>query len=87
VVPGRRLRLTGDELVPGVQVSGTVTVTGSGENMIVSAALRVQAPGVPAVRVTGSWRSYGGSAQAAVTITGGTGTATGSTPAPEGVPY
>ena len=73
--------------MPGVKVSGTVTVTGSGENMIVTAVLRARAPGLAAARVTGSWRLYGGSARAAVTVTGGSGTAAGSMPAPEGVPY
>jgi pimeloyl-ACP methyl ester carboxylesterase len=86
-VNGQRLRLADDELVPGVKVSGSVTVTGSGENMIVTAVLRAQAVGVAAAAVTGSWRLYGGSARAAVTITSGSGTAAGSMPAPEGVPY
>jgi hypothetical protein len=70
-----------------VKVSGSVTVTGSGENVIVTAVLRAQAAGLAPARVTGSWRLYGGSARAAVTIISGSGTAAGSMPAPEGVPY
>jgi hypothetical protein len=86
-VNGQRLTLTGDELVPGVKVSGSVTVTGSGENMIVTAVLRAEAARLATARVTGSWPLYGGSARAAVTITSGSATAAGSMPAPEGVPY
>jgi pimeloyl-ACP methyl ester carboxylesterase len=84
---GHRLALAGDELVPGVKVTGTVTVSGSGEHTAVTAVLRAQAPGVARITVTGSWRLYGGQARAAVTLSSGPGTATGSMPAPEGVPY
>jgi TAP-like protein len=84
---GHRLVLAGDELVPGVKVSGTVTVRGSGARTTVTAVLRARAPGVPGTAVTGSWRQYGGQARAFVTLPAGRGTATGSMPAPEGVPY
>lgn len=84
---GRRLVLAGDELVPGVKVSGTVTVSGSGERTEVSTVLHARAPGVAGATVTGSWRLYGGRARAAVTLSDGRGTTTGSVPAPEGVPY
>jgi hypothetical protein len=70
-----------------VKVSGTVTVRGSGARTTVTAVLRARAPGVPGTAVTGSWRLYGGRASASVTLSAGRGTATGSMPAPEGVPY
>ncbi|MBV9092302.1 MAG: hypothetical protein JO132_00250 [Streptosporangiaceae bacterium] len=73
--------------MPGVTVSGTVTVTGTGETEQVTAVLRAQAPGLPATTVDGSWRLYGGTAQAAVTVSNSTGRASGSMPAPQGVPY
>jgi pimeloyl-ACP methyl ester carboxylesterase len=100
---GDRLSLAGDELVPGVKVTGTLTITGSGEDTNVSVVLSAQSAGLPAARVTGSWPLYGGSAKAAVTVlnaasgstlnaasgstNAGAGTVTGSMPAPEGVPY
>jgi pimeloyl-ACP methyl ester carboxylesterase len=84
---GHQLTLDGDELVPGVKVTGTLTVNGTGENMTVAVLLTARAAGLAAARVTGSWRLYGGAARAAVTVTGGAGSATGSMPAPEGVPY
>jgi pimeloyl-ACP methyl ester carboxylesterase len=84
---GHQLTLDGDEFVPGVKVSGTLTVNGTGENMTVAVVLRGWAAGLRTTRVTGSWRLYGGAARAALTLTGGAGSATGSTPAPEGVTY
>ena len=75
---GNQLTLTGDELVPGVRVSGTVTMGAT----TVTADLSVRADGT-ATSLTGSWPLYGGSAAAAVTFTGGS----GSTQAPEGVPF
>jgi pimeloyl-ACP methyl ester carboxylesterase len=84
---GNRLKLAADELVPGVRVSGTVTITGRQEDSVVTAVLRATAGGLPGIRVTGSWRLYGSAARAAVTISAGRRTATGSMPAPEGVPY
>ena len=76
---GDQLTLTNDELVPGVRVSGTVTIGST----TVTADLRVAADGVAGLRLAGSWPLYGGSATAAVTFTSGS----GSTPAPEGVPF
>jgi pimeloyl-ACP methyl ester carboxylesterase len=76
---GDRLTLTDDELVPGVRVSGTVTIGAT----TVTAALRVAAGGVAGLSLKGSWALYGGSATAAVTFTSGSGW----TPAPEGVPF
>jgi pimeloyl-ACP methyl ester carboxylesterase len=82
-----RLSLATDELVPGVTVSGIVTITGSGENKTVHANLQVQFPGGPGVKVKSSWALYGGAAQAAVTLSTSGATASGSMPAPEGVPF
>jgi pimeloyl-ACP methyl ester carboxylesterase len=84
---GDQLTLAGDELVPGVKISGTLTVSGSGEHSTISVVLHASAAGLSPVRVTGSWPVYGGSARAAVAFGTGSGTATGSAPAPEGVPY
>jgi hypothetical protein len=47
----------------------------------------VQGPGGLSVKVTSSWALYGGSATAAVSLTTGSATASGSMPAPEGVPF
>jgi pimeloyl-ACP methyl ester carboxylesterase len=84
---GDRLTLAGDELVPGVKISGTLVLRGTGEHETVSVALTAQAAGLAAVQVTGSWPAYGGAARANVAVTSGAGTATASMTAPEGVPY
>jgi pimeloyl-ACP methyl ester carboxylesterase len=84
---GDQLTLAGDELVPGVRISGTLTVSGSGEDSTISVVLHAQAAGLAPVRVTGSWPVYGGAARAQVAFGHGSATATGATPAPEGVPY
>jgi pimeloyl-ACP methyl ester carboxylesterase len=76
---GDQLTLTGDELVPGVKVSGTVTIGAS----TITADLTATAGGLTVTSIKGSWPLYGASARAAVS----TATASGSTPAPEGVPY
>jgi pimeloyl-ACP methyl ester carboxylesterase len=82
-----RLTLRDDQLVPGVKVSGTVTPSGSDESSVLTAVLRVQGPGGAAASVKGSWLVYGGAARADVTVSRGGESATGSMPAPEGVPY
>jgi hypothetical protein len=64
--------------VPGVRVSGTVTMGAT----TVTADLSVRADGT-STSLTSSWPLYGGSAAAAVTFTGGSGSAQ----APEGVPF
>jgi hypothetical protein len=74
---GAVLTLSRDQLVPGVAVSGTVTVTGS----TVTAVLTV--PGL-AGRIRASWPLYGGRALARITLPGG---GSGTMPAPEGVPF
>jgi pimeloyl-ACP methyl ester carboxylesterase len=84
---GQKLTLAGDQLVPGVKVSGTVTVTGTGEHSTVTAVLTAQSPGLPATRITGFWPGYGGRATATVTISAGGGIAAAAAPAPEGVPF
>jgi pimeloyl-ACP methyl ester carboxylesterase len=75
---GEQLTLADDELVPGVFVSGTVTVIGT----TVDARLQTRASGLAGVRASGSWPLYGGSAMAAVTVSSGGATASGSMLAP-----
>jgi pimeloyl-ACP methyl ester carboxylesterase len=78
---GLSFRLRSDSLVPGVAVSGTVTIHGS----TVSAVLSARGPGGAGIsRVTATWAMYGGAARASVKLAGG---ATGSMPAPEGVSF
>jgi hypothetical protein len=78
---GLSFTLTADSLVPGVTVSGKVTIHGS----TVSAVLSARGPGGTAVsQVRATWAMYGGAARASVTLSGG---AAGSMPAPEGVSF
>jgi len=81
VVPGRggtRLMLTGDQLVPGVVVSGTIDV---GPTDVV-ASLTVGGAGVPSTSVRVSWPTSGAGADAQVTGIGDGVTLVGSCPAP-----
>jgi pimeloyl-ACP methyl ester carboxylesterase len=77
---GDSLRLLSDQLIPGVRVSGTVTVSGPR----IAAVLTASGPGVARTRFTASWPLYGGSAQARIMLPGG---GSASMPAPEGIPY
>jgi hypothetical protein len=86
-VSSTEITLAGDQLVPGVPVSGTVTVTGHGEDKTVTAVLRVQPKGQACVQVKSSWALYGGAASAQVSLSTSAVTASGSMPAPEGVPF
>jgi hypothetical protein len=83
---GLSFRLRSDSLVPGVAVSGTVTIRGS----VVFAVLSAHGPGGVAIsRVTATWALYGGAARASVklpSVKPASG-ATGSMPAPEGVSF
>jgi pimeloyl-ACP methyl ester carboxylesterase len=72
------LRLTDDELVPGVKISGTVRITGT----TITAALHARSSALAQADVSGSWPRYGGSATAAVTVASAGATAAGSMPAP-----
>lgn len=85
--PTGAVRLYGDELVPGVKVSGTVGISGSGSSSALETRLTVRAHGLRAVTVSGSWPLYGGSARASVTAEQSGRRATGSMAAPEGIPY
>jgi pimeloyl-ACP methyl ester carboxylesterase len=76
---GDQLTLANDELVPGVKISGTVTI---GATMI-TAELTAKGGGTTIMTIKASWPLYGARARAAVS----TATVYGSTPAPEGVPY
>jgi len=80
---GGQLKLSNDELVPGVKVSGTVTIGAT----TITADLTARAAGDAVTSIKGSWPLYGGSARAAVTFTAGAASGSGWTPAPEGVPY
>jgi pimeloyl-ACP methyl ester carboxylesterase len=80
---GGQLKLSDDELVPAVKVSGTVTIGAT----TVTADLTARSAGGAVTSIKGSWPLYGGSAKAAVTFTAGTASGSGWTPAPEGVPY
>jgi hypothetical protein len=80
---GDQLKLASDELVPGVKITGTVTIGAS----VITADLTAAAAGAPGMTVKGSWALYGGSATATITFSTSTTSASGSTPAPEGVPY
>jgi hypothetical protein len=66
-----------------VKVSGTVTIGAA----TITADLSAKASGLTITTIKGSWPLYGGSARAAVTFSLGTVTASGTTSAPEGVPY
>jgi hypothetical protein len=83
---GLSFTLSSDSLVPGVSVSGKVTIHGS----TVSAVLLARgAGGVVVSLVKATWPLYGGAATASVTVLSGTlpSGATGSMPAPEGVSF
>jgi pimeloyl-ACP methyl ester carboxylesterase len=80
---GDKLTLASDELVPGVKVSGTVRIGAA----TITADLSAKTLGLAIATIKGSWPLYGGSARAAVTLSLGAMTASGSTSAPEGVPY
>lgn len=81
VVPSRggaRLTLVGDQLVPGVALSGTVDVRAGG----VVAVLTVTSAATPAVAVRATWSASGPSAVATVTGTAGGVPVDGTCPAP-----
>lgn len=78
---GDQLKLTDDELVPGVKISGTITIGAS--TITVSLTARAKAAGLTITAIKASWPLYGAEARAIVS----TATVSGSTPAPEGVPY
>jgi pimeloyl-ACP methyl ester carboxylesterase len=80
---GDQLKLSDDELVPNVKVSGTVTIGAT----TVTADLTARAAAGTVTTINGSWPLYGGSATATVTFSAGTSAGSAMTPAPEGVPY
>lgn len=86
VESGSTLRLTGDEFVPGVHVTGTVVVTGSGPRAVVRVSVRAAAA-TARVTVRASYLLYGGSGKASVVISSRAHRWHGSVTAPEGVPY
>ncbi len=75
---GDRLTLIGDQLVPGVGVSGTVRVGATA----VTAHLSIVGPGGRAIAVTTSWPQIGAAAVAQVTGTAGGRMLAGTCPAP-----
>ena len=81
---GSLLTLAGDELVPGVRVSGTVTLTPSPiavNGDIAAAALTVSAAGLPKAAFTATWTTAGAAA-AEIAGTVGAQAVQGSMPAP-----
>jgi pimeloyl-ACP methyl ester carboxylesterase len=79
------LRLHSYQLIPGVKVSGTVTLR-SAENPVsgpvANATLTVTARGLPPARVSASWSTGGANALASVIETIGADHVRGTTPAP-----
>jgi hypothetical protein len=81
---GSLLTLSGDQLVPGVRVNGTVTLTPAaiavnGDGAV--ASLTVSEPGMPRATFTATWTTAG-SAPAEVAGTVGPQAVQGSMPAP-----
>lgn len=76
---GDQLKLASDELVPGVTISGTVTIGAT----TITADLTAKGNGATITKIKASWPLYGAEARA----TASTASVYGSTPAPEGVPY
>jgi len=82
---GQVLKLKGDELVPGVAVSGTVRLSPDGQpeaGESVTATLKVRAHGLPAGSFTAAWSTAGAGARAEVTGGVGAQALAGSMPAP-----
>jgi pimeloyl-ACP methyl ester carboxylesterase len=82
---GAGLTLRGDELVPGVSVSGSVRLSPASEPLdgeAVRASLRVQAPGDPVLALTANWTTSGAAAVASVAGVAGGLVLSGTTPAP-----
>ena len=82
---GAILKLHRDQLVPGVSVSGTVTLSSApseedGED--VQATLEVRAPGMPSASLTASWTTSGAGVEALVSGVVGGEPVSGSVPAP-----
>jgi pimeloyl-ACP methyl ester carboxylesterase len=70
---GQTLRLTGDQLVPGVAVSGTIRLTAAAdplEGQSVIAQLAANAPGVRGASFTAGWNTQGAQAQVVGTVGG-----------------
>ena len=70
---GQTLRLTGDQLVPGVAVSGTIRLTAAAdplEGQSVIAQLAANAPGVHGASFTAGWNTQGAQAQVVGTVGG-----------------
>jgi hypothetical protein len=76
---GDQLKLADDELVPGVRISGTVTIGAT----TITADLTAKGNGATITKIKASWPLYGAQARAGVS----TAAVAGYTPAPEGVPY
>ncbi len=82
---GSLLTLAGDELVPGVRVSGTVTLAPSPiavNGDVATALLTVSASGMPKASFTATWTTAGTAAAAEIAGTVGAQAVQGSTPAP-----
>lgn len=82
---GALLTLKGDELIPGVAVSGTLRLTVAAEEvdgLAVAATLRVSAPGLAEARFSASWTTAGPAALAGISGVVGSETLLATAPAP-----
>jgi len=82
---GTRLTLTGDEMIEGVSVSGTLNLepaVPAVDGDAVTASLTVSGPGLPDSSLQATWTSAGTGALASVAGTVGGETVQGTTPAP-----
>jgi pimeloyl-ACP methyl ester carboxylesterase len=82
---GATLTLTGDQLVPGVAVSGTIRLSSAPDPLdgqSVLAQLTATAPGVRAASFTAGWTTQGAGAQAQIAGTVGAEPVAGTLPAP-----
>jgi pimeloyl-ACP methyl ester carboxylesterase len=82
---GATLTLTGDQLVPGVAISGTIRLSSAPDPLdgqSVLAQLTATAPGVHAASFTAGWTTQGAGAQAQIAGTVGAEPVAGTLPAP-----
>ena len=79
---GTRLTLHADELIPGVAVSGTVTLGGRQDEDTATARLHVTAAGSPPASISASWPLTGPDVRIAVTGQVGPQAVSGTMPAP-----
>jgi hypothetical protein len=79
---GGTIELSGDELVPGVGVSGTVRVRGADQLVTAKLTAASSIAGVGPTTLVASWPDFGSSATATVTASFDDMSLTGTMPAP-----